>query len=158
MARRADDFGQRGVQLLGLSVDSVYSHLAWVDSIKRNFGVVIPFPVIADSDRRVADLYGMTAPGRDSATVRTVFFIDPEQTIRALLAYPAAIGRNIDELLRVFDALQAHVTSGGCAIPADWRPGQPTISPAPATMEGLQKRWQSPDLAVWYYQVNPPPA
>lgn len=156
MARRSDEFAQRGVKLLGLSVDSVYSHLAWIDSIKANFGVDVPFPVIADIDLKVASLYGMIGAS-GTAPVRSVFFIDPQSTIRATLTYPAPIGRNVDELLRVFDAFLENVSSGGCAIPANWTPGQPTLSPAPATLESLQKRWQKADdsgYKAWYYQVN----
>jgi peroxiredoxin (alkyl hydroperoxide reductase subunit C) len=96
--------------------------------------VDIPFPVIADVDLKVARLYGMVGSGSSTATVRSVFFIDPNLTIRATLSYPAAIGRNIDELLRVFDAFQENTASGGCAIPANWTPGQPTLSPAPCQL------------------------
>lgn len=157
MARRFEEFHQRDVQLLGLSVDSVYSHLAWIDSIKNTFDLEIPFPVIADLDLRVSRLYGMVSHTSNTATVRSVFFIDPSLTIRAMLAYPAAIGRNIDELLRVFDALQENTVSGGCAIPANWRPGEPTLSPAPDSRDGLRRRWEDshqPGYKNWYYKVN----
>ncbi|MHB1612194.1 MAG: peroxiredoxin, partial [Sulfobacillus sp.] len=93
----------------------------------------------------------------DSATARSVFFIDPDLVIRATLTYPVAIGRNIDELLRVFDALQENTTSGGCAIPANWTRGQPTLSPAPVTIDSLSKRQQSindPNYKAWYYKIN----
>lgn len=138
-------------------MDSVYSHLAWVDNIKQTFDVTIPFPIIADVRQTVAKQYGMVQGGGDTATVRTVFFIDPEGTIRALLAYPAAIGRSVDELLRVFDAFLENTVSGGCAIPADWTRGKPTVSPAPNTMDGLRLRWKSttqPGNLAWYYQIN----
>ena len=144
------------MKLLGLSVDSVYSHLAWIDDIKKNFGVEVPFPVIADTDMKVAQLYGMVDDG-GTATVRTVFFIDPEQHIRATLTYPAPIGRNIDELIRVFDAFQENSSSGGCAIPANWRRGDPTVSPAPMTVDGLKNRWHTDSdrsLKAWYYKIN----
>ena len=138
-------------------MDSVYSHLAWIDSIKNTFKVDIPFPVIADLDLKVARLYGMAGSGSSTSTVRSVFFIDPNSTIRATLSYPAAIGRNIDELLRVFDAFQENTTSGGCAIPANWTPGQPTLSPAPLSLDQLRRRWQDseqPNYTSWYYNVN----
>ncbi len=157
MAKRSSEFIQRGVRLLGLSVDSVYSHLAWIDSIKNIFGVDVPFPVIADSDLKIARQYGMTSAESGSVTVRSVFFIDPDLTIRATLTYPAAIGRNIDELLRVFDAFQENTMSGGCAIPANWTRGQPTLSPAPVTVNSLSKRQQSaedPNYKAWYYKIN----
>ncbi len=156
MARRYGEFTDRGVQLLGLSVDSVYSHLAWIDSIKDTFHVDVPFPVIADGDSRVARLYGMTTADGGTTTVRSVFFIGPEQTIRASITYPAAIGRNVAELLRVMDALQENVSSQGCAIPANWRPGEPTLSPAPTTTASWQERRTAADAGVkaWYYKVN----
>ncbi len=157
MARRYEEFAQRDVKLLGLSVDSIYSHLAWIDDIKTHFDVTIPFPVIADTDKQVATLYGMTTAESGTATVRTVFFIDPELTIRATLTYPAAIGRNIDELLRVIDAFQENTSSGGCAIPANWRLGDPTVTPAPATVEELRQRQETsntPGVKAWYYKVN----
>ncbi len=155
MARRSKDFEERGVKLLGLSVDSVYSHLAWLDSIKHTFGVDVTFPVIADLDLKVARLYGMVSAESDTTPVRSVFFIDPKSTIRATLTYPAPIGRNIDELLRVFDAFQENVH--GSALPANWTPGQPTLSPAPSTVESLEKRWESQGESgykAWYYKVN----
>lgn len=157
MARRYGEFAQRDVKLLGLSVDSVYSHLAWFDSIKANFGLEIPFPVIADTDLNVARRYGMIGSESTTPPVRSVFFIDPESTIRATLTYPAPIGRNIDELLRVFDAFQENSASGGCAIPANWRQGDRTLSPAPATVDALKKRWQMAEdsgYKAWYYKIN----
>ena len=155
MARRSKEFEERGVKMLGLSVDSVYSHLAWFDSIKQTFGIDVTFPVIADIDLKVARLYGMVSAESGTAPVRSVFFIDRESTIRATITYPAPIGRNIAELLRVFDAFQENVS--GCALPANWTPGQPTLSPAPMTVESLQKRWESQGengYKAWYYKVN----
>lgn len=111
--------------MLGLSVDSVYSHLAWIDSIKNSFNVDIPFPVIADLDLKVARLYGMVGSGSSTATVRSVFFIDPNLTIRATLSYPAAVGRNIDELLRVFDAFRRTPPAGGVLFPPIGHRGSP---------------------------------
>ncbi len=138
-------------------MDSIYSHLAWFDRIYADFGVEIPFPVIADQDLKVAKLFGMIAKDSNTVPVRSVFFIDPESTIRATLTYPAAIGRNIDELLRVIDAFVENTVSGGCAIPANWRRGEATLSPAPNTVESLNKRRQStnePGYRAWYYKVN----
>lgn len=149
------------MKLVGLSVDSVYSHLAWIDDIRARFGVAIPFPIIADNGQQVSRLYGMTGPKADTATVRSVFFIDPAGIIRATLTYPAAIGRNIEELLRVVDAFQENTTSGGCAIPANWRPGEPTVTPAPTTAAELHQRWhgtRKPGYRAWYYQVNEDPS
>src|SRR3954451_5204162 len=106
-ARNHDQFEKHNVQLIGNSVDSVYSHIAWVRNIEENFGVQVKFPVIADLDQKVAKSFGMVHEAvSDTATVRAVFFIDPKGVIRALLYYPLSLGRNVDEILRVFEALQ----------------------------------------------------
>src|SRR3954468_10065141 len=106
-ARNHAEFEKRNVQLIGNSVDSVYSHIAWVRNIEENFGVQVKFPVIADLDQKVAKAFGMVHEAvSDTATVRAVFFIDPKGVIRALLYYPLSLGRNVDEILRVFEALQ----------------------------------------------------
>jgi peroxiredoxin (alkyl hydroperoxide reductase subunit C) len=139
-ARRENEFKQRNAKLLGLSIDSVYSHLAWVRSIEQLFDVKVGFPVVADLDAKVAQLYGMIHPGAsETVTVRTVYFIDPTQTIRALIYYPLNVGRNMDEILRTLDALQT-ATKHGVACPANWKPGDKVIVPAPVTYEGMQKR------------------
>src|SRR4051812_34539879 len=97
-AAKQDEFDKRGVQLIGVSIDSVYSHLAWIQSIEKHFNTKITFPVIADLDTKVAQANGMIHPGASTtATVRCVFFIDPNQTLRAMVYYPLTVGRNIDE-------------------------------------------------------------
>src|SRR5207302_10077244 len=104
-ARHYPEFEKRNVQLLGNSVDSVYSHIAWVRNIEEHFKLKVPFPVIADLDQKIAVTYGMVHEAvSDTAAVRAVFFIDPKQNIRAILYYPMSCGRNIDELLRVAEA------------------------------------------------------
>ena len=139
-ARRAEDFKSRNVKLLGLSIDSVYSHLAWVRSVEQMFEVKISFPVIADLDTKVAQLYGMIHPGAsETVTVRAVYFVDPLQNVRAIIYYPLNVGRNMDEIVRTIDALQ---TAGkhGVACPANWKPGDKVIVPAPVTYEAMNKR------------------
>ena len=116
-ARRYEDFKKKGVKLLGISVDSIHAHLAWLANIKEKLGVTIPYPLVADIDMRVARLYGMIHPGASAtATVRAVFVIDPKRVIRALIYYPLNAGRNVDEVLRLVTALQ---TAGNfsCATP-----------------------------------------
>ncbi|HEY8426106.1 MAG TPA: peroxiredoxin [Limnochordales bacterium] len=141
-ARRYDEFAKRNVQLVGLSVDSVYAHLAWLRNIEQNFGVRIPFPVIADLDMEVAQLHGMIHPKEGTtAAVRAVFIIDDTQVVRAILYYPMSTGRNIDEILRVIDSLQT-VDREKVATPADWRPGDPVVVPPPQTQEGAVERLQ----------------
>ena len=116
-------FDDLGVQLIGISIDSIYSHIAWVRDLEKNAGVEIKFPVIADLDQRVASLYGLVHPAAsDTATVRAVFAIDPKQVIRAIVYYPMQLGRNIDELVRVFQGLQA-IDGHGVSVGADWTPG-----------------------------------
>ncbi len=151
-ASRQAEFDKRGVQLIGVSIDSVYSHLAWIQSIEKNLEVKVNFPVIADLDTKVAQLYGMIHPGASTtATVRAVFFIDPNQVLRALIYYPLTTGRNIDEVLRVIDALQFN-SEKGLATPANWKPGDKAIIPAPTTQEGIQKRLKEEGAEVkdWY--------
>lgn len=133
-------FDELGVQLIGVSIDSIYSHIAWVRDLEKNAGVEIKFPVIADLDQKVASLYGLVHPSAsDTATVRAVFAIDPKQVIRAIVYYPMQLGRNIDELVRVFQGLQA-IDGHGVSVGADWTPGSDVIVPAPATVADAAKR------------------
>jgi peroxiredoxin (alkyl hydroperoxide reductase subunit C) len=152
-ARRNDDFEKRKAQLIGCSVDSVFSHIAWIRSIQEDSGIKIPFPVIADADRKVARLFGMLHDAAsDTATVRAVLFIDPTQTIRTLLYYPVACGRNIDEILRIVDALQMSDTNH-VATPANWRPGESVIVPPPTTQADAEERVAGRDgleITDWY--------
>ena len=118
-----EEFKKRNTQLIGLSIDSVHAHLGWVESIEKNFGVKVPFPIIADLDMKVANLYGMVHPAAGStAAVRSVFIIDDEGILKALIHYPMSNGRNIDEVIRLLDALQAS-KKNGVATPANWKPG-----------------------------------
>lgn len=140
LARRAGDFGKRNVKLLGLSIDSVHSHLAWRENLKQIFDVTIDYPMIADLDTKVAQLYGMIHPGASSTvTVRTVFVIDPKRTIRALVYYPLSVGRNVDELVRLIDALQT-TDKHACATPVNWKPGDKVIVPPPKTEAEVAER------------------
>ena len=152
-SRRNPEFEKRNVQLIGNSIDSVYSHIAWVLNIEKNFGVKVPFPVIADLDQKVARAYGMVHEAvSDTAAVRAVFFIDPKGIIRSLLYYPLSLGRNMDELLRVVDALQT-ADANGVSTPANWRPGDPVIVPAPITQADAEKRVQGAaglEVTDWY--------
>jgi len=152
-ARRNDEFAKKNVALLGNSIDSVYSHIAWTRNIEEKFGVKIPFPVIADLDQKVARTYGMIhEPSSVTATVRCVFFIDPKRTLRAMIYYPLNVGRNFDEVMRVVDALQT-VDQHGVACPANWKPGEKVIVPAPITANAAMERVTQKDLEVtdWYF-------
>ena len=151
-ARRSDEFKQRGAQLVGLSVDSVTAHIAWIRNINQHFGVNVDFPVIADLDTKVAQKYGLIHPGAsETATVRAVFIIDPQQKVRALIYYPMSLGRNIDEVLRALDGLQT-ADDNACATPANWQKGDKVIVPPPQTLEDAEKRVNSDyEVTDWYF-------
>lgn len=152
-AKRYDEFERKGVALLGCSVDSIYSHIAWARNIQDKFGVKIRFPVIADLDQRVSRLYGMIhEPSGNTTTVRCVFFIDPKRILRAMIYYPMNVGRNFDEIMRVIDALQMS-DANKVACPANWKPGEDVIVPAPQTMDDAELRASSTEYEVadWYF-------
>jgi peroxiredoxin 2/4 len=151
-ARRSGDFRQRDAELIGLSVDSVPAHIAWIRNINQNFGVSVDFPVIADLDTKVAQKYGLIHPGAsETATVRAVFVIDPKGIVRALIYYPMSLGRNIDEVLRVVDALQT-ADANACSTPANWQPGDQVVVPPPQTLADAEKRVNSDyDVTDWYF-------
>ncbi len=152
-AQLEDELAKRNVALLGNSIDSVYSHIAWVRSIKQNWDVDIQFPIIADLDMNVARLYGMLHEASSStAAVRAVFVIDDQRKLRAMIYYPLNVGRNFDEIVRLVDALQT-ADKHGVACPADWRPGEKVIVPPPGTVEAAEERVKDESLEVtdWYF-------
>lgn len=126
-ARLKPEFDKRNVKVLALSVDSVESHRNWVGDIAETQGTAINYPILADVDRKVSDLYGMIHPNaNDTLTVRSVFIIDPNKKLRLSLTYPASTGRNFDEILRVIDSLQ--LTDGySVATPVNWKDGEDVI-------------------------------
>jgi peroxiredoxin (alkyl hydroperoxide reductase subunit C) len=131
---------KRGAELLGLSIDSISSHIAWVRNIEEKTGVKIPFPIIADLSKEVSTAYGMIHPGESKTeTVRCVFIIDPNQIIRTILYYPLTTGRNMQEILRIIDALQT-TDEHKVATPANWKPGDKVIVPPPSTQEMAEER------------------
>jgi len=151
-ARRSEDFKSRNAQLVGLSVDSVPAHIAWIRNIEEHFGVKIDFPVIADLDTKVAQKYGLIHPSAsETATVRAVFIIDPNQKVRALIYYPMTCGRNIDEVLRALAAMQT-ADDNACATPANWQKGDKVVVPPPQTQADAEKRMQSDyEVTDWYF-------
>lgn len=152
-------FTEKNTQLLGLSIDSNPSHLAWVYAIYMTTGITIPFPVVADRTGDVSRLYGMIAPDASTQeTVRNVFIIDPNQIIRAILIYPLTNGRSIPEVLRLLIALQT-TDEQKVVTPANWMPGQPTMVPAPRTYGDLLIREENPEskglnCQDWYWCYN----
>jgi alkyl hydroperoxide reductase subunit AhpC len=127
VARLKPAFDKRNVKVIGLSVDPLDSHRGWARDIAETQGAELNFPLLADADRKVAQLYGMIHPNADStATVRSVFIIDPKRTVRLTLTYPAPTGRNFDELLRVIDALQL-TEYEKVATPVNWKSGDDVV-------------------------------
>jgi thioredoxin-dependent peroxiredoxin len=126
-AKLKDEFDRRNVRAIGLSVDSVEDHKGWTKDIEETQSVTLNFPMIADPDMKVANLYGMIHPkASDRFTVRSVFVIDPNKKIRLTITYPASTGRNFDEILRVIDSLQL-TDKHKVATPVNWKPGQDVI-------------------------------
>lgn len=149
-SEKYDDFKKLGVELLGLSVDSIYSHIAWLRDIKEHFGVEVPFPVIADIDKEVATAYNLFDE-KSGLTVRGVFIIDPNQVVRWMIYYPAETGRNISEIIRVIKALQFNWEKK-LATGANWNPGDPGIAGAPNTFEDSLAR-DKEGAERWYLKI-----
>lgn len=154
--KRYEEFRDRNCELLGLSVDSNFSHLAWVRTIEEKFGVRIPFPIIADLDMKVSHRYGMIHPGAsETATVRALFVIDPQGILRAMIYYPLTTGRSIDEVLRLLTALQT-TDAHGVSTPEGWRPGDRVIVPPPKTVEELEERLKAGyECKDWWFCTRP---
>lgn len=135
-----DDLKALNVQLVGLSVDSISAHLAWIHAIREKMGVQIPFPIIADLNMKVASKYGMIHPGQSStAAVRCVFFIDDRGFMRAMIYYPLQNGRYMPEILRLVKALQT-TDKYKVSTPANWQPGDKVVVPPPRTATEMEKR------------------
>lgn len=150
-AELEEEFSKWNTKLMGLSIDSIHSHVAWVNNVKKNLGITMRFPIIADLDMKVANLYGMIQPGEaETAAVRAVFFIDPHGKIRLIMYYPLNIGRNMDEIWRVLKALQAS-DENGVAMPLNWKPGDKVIVPPPKTVEEMEEREKSDYEMVDFY-------
>ena len=144
-------FAQKGTKLIGLSIDSIHSHIAWVNNVREKMGILMDFPIIADIDMKVAKLYGMLQPGEsETAAVRAVFFIDPSGKIRLIMYYPLNVGRNMVEIKRVLEALQTS-DANKCAMPLNWKPGEKVIVPPPKTLDELQNRLDSKYEKVDFY-------
>ncbi|MCB9960950.1 MAG: peroxiredoxin [Hyphomonas sp.] len=151
-ARAHDKFAALNTELLGLSIDSKYAHIAWVRSIKENFGVEVKFPIIEDLSMKVANAYGMIMPGADdTSAVRATFIIDPEGVLRAMVYYPMSNGRSIDEFLRLVTALQTS-DANKVATPENWQPGEQVIVPPPQTTEAAAAReGEGYEYTDWYF-------
>ncbi|MGI5862628.1 MAG: peroxiredoxin [Myxococcales bacterium] len=166
-ASMAEEFSSLDTELLGLSIDSNFSHIAWVRAIKERAefrgmkNLDIPFPIIADIKMDVARKYGMVQPNASTTqAVRAVFFIDPQSRVRALIYYPLSNGRNFQEIKRLLIAMQTS-DKYGVATPADWRPGEDVIVPPPTTAskasERLEEAGEGNRCVDWYLCFRPAP-
>ena len=141
-ALEKDFFTAHNTKLIGLSIDSIHSHLAWVHNVKEKLGIWMDFPIIADLDMKVAQKYGMLHPGEsETAAVRAVFFIDPKGVMRLVMYYPLNIGRNMEEIKRALVALQTS-DENACAMPVNWTTGDKVIVPPPKTLAEMEARLQ----------------
>ena len=157
-ARREGDFAKRGVKLIGVSVDPVASHRRWSDDIAETQGTALNYPLVGDEDHAVADLYGMIHPNAiETATVRTVFVVGPDKKVKLTLTYPANVGRNVDEILRVIDALQLS-SEHAVSTPVNWRDGDEVIiSPALSDDEARERFPKGFRTLKPYLRLTPQP-
>ncbi|ELK4799851.1 peroxiredoxin [Pseudomonas aeruginosa] len=158
-AKLKDQFAQRGVKVLALSVDPVESHLKWIDDINETQDTRVNFPIIADADRKVSELYDLIHPNaNDTLTVRSLFIIDPNKKVRLIITYPASTGRNFNEILRVIDSLQL-TDEHKVATPANWEDGdEVVIVPSLKDEEEVKRRFPKGYRAVKpYLRLTPQP-
>ena len=151
-SRAAGIFADMNTELLGLSIDSVHAHIAWVRNIKEKFDVTVPFPIIADLSMDVAHAYGMVQPGAsDTSAVRATFVIDPDGILRAMSYYPMSNGRSVDEFVRLIKALQTS-DANSVATPENWHEGEEVIVPPPHTVQEADARKDEGYKYVdWYF-------
>ena len=153
-SKRYDDFKKLNTELIGLSVDSVWSHIKWIEWIQEKFNVKVPFPVIADPRGEVAEKLGMLHAESATSTVRTVFIVDPKGVIRAILYYPQEVGRNIGEILRLLKALQVS-DKYGAALPANWPEneliGSRIIVPPATNEKEAEERLKNYECFDWWF-------
>ncbi|KPF64370.1 peroxiredoxin [Porphyrobacter sp. AAP60] len=147
LARETAAFEARDCALMALSVDSLFSHFAWLRMIRDRFEIEVRFPIVEDPTLVVGRAFGMvSAQDNDSATVRTTFFIDPKGVIRAMTCYPANLGRSVPEMLRIIDGLQA-IDAGDALAPANWQPGEPLLK---APTHDLDEVFAAEDATNWF--------
>jgi len=152
-AKRHEEFRKLNCELIGLSIDQVFSHIKWIEWIEEKLGVEIQFPVIADDTGKVAKKLGMIHPGAGTSTVRAVFLVDPKAVIRLILFYPASVGRNMDEILRVVKAFQVS-DENKVAMPANWPNNElmkdEVIIPPPTDIKTAKERRGKPNCYDWW--------
>lgn len=149
IARAQERFAALDCQLMALSVDSLFSHLAWIRAIKDRFDEIVDFPIIEDPTLEIARAYGMVGPNAtDASAVRTSYFIDPEGILRASTCYPASVGRSVDEMLRLVAALQ-RVQDGDVLAPEGWTPGSDLLA---VPSHDIADVLAAPTSTDWFYQ------
>ncbi|MGF1480607.1 MAG: peroxiredoxin [Cyanophyceae cyanobacterium] len=158
VAKLKPEFDKRNVKVIALSVDDVDSHQGWIGDINETQQTNINYPILADADKKVSDLYGMIHPNaNDKVTVRTVFVIDPERKLRLTLTYPPSTGRNFDEILRVIDSLQL-TDNYSVATPVNWKEGDDVVvAPSIPTEEAKQKFSKGVTEIKPYLRMTPQP-
>lgn len=158
VAKLKPEFDKRNVKVIALSVDDVDSHMGWIKDIEETQGTSINYPILADADKKVSDLYEMIHPNANAkVTVRSVFIIDPQKKLRLSLTYPPATGRNFDEILRVIDALQL-TDNYSVATPANWKDGDDcVVVPTIPTDEAKQKFPKGVTEVKPYLRMTPQP-
>lgn len=152
IAKAHAQFDALDCALMALSVDSLFSHLAWIRAIRDRFDVAVGFPVVEDPSMAIGRAYGMVAPdAHDASAVRTTYFVDPEGILRASTCYPATVGRSVSEMIRVVAALQrAH--AGEALVPADWQPGKELLRVPGETVDAAL---DDADPSAWFYSTIP---
>ena len=158
-AKLKDEFAQRGVKAIALSVDPVDSHIKWIDDINETQNTAVNFPILADADRKVSELYDLIHPNaNDTLTVRSLFVIDPNKKVRLTITYPASTGRNFNEILRVIDSLQL-TDNHKVATPANWQDGdEVVIVPSLKDEDEIKRRFPKGYRAVKpYLRLTPQP-
>jgi alkyl hydroperoxide reductase subunit AhpC len=156
-AALSGEFAKRGVKPIALSVDPATKHKEWIGDINETQNTTVNFPIIADHDRKVADLYDLIHPNASAtATVRSVFIIDPKKVIRTTITYPASTGRNFDEILRALDSIQL-TAKHAVATPAQWKQGEDVIVTAAVSDEDAEKRFGGFKRVLPYLRTTPQP-
>lgn len=150
-AKEKEFFEFHNTRLLGLSIDSIHAHIAWLNSVHEKIGVLIDFPIVSDISMHIATKYGMQPSiANTTETIRSVFIIDPKGVIRLIINYPINVGRSLDEIKRTLLALHTS-EEYNCSTPLDWQPGDMVIVPAPKTLNDLAERKNSSlDMIDWY--------
>ena len=155
-AENQQRFREMGVEILGVSKDSIYSHIAWLRSIEDKFAIKIGFPILSDPDQAIARLFGMLDEAGDGGILRTVYVLDPELKIRAHLVYPASTGRSVEEIRRLVMALQ-FAEAKDRVTPEGWKPGDKSILAAPETWSDAEERiLKNPGNVDWYFTLKDP--